>query len=208
MDPIYRALGRPDAPDGYGVKVADGLPEYVSKFAGELATELHGLGATTTQMTKIVDVLNKHSAAQIEAENDVTAADQAKVDDFVKSQWGENAEVMRKEVTNLLKEAAGPEFAALQEELAGNLGKSPILFKFLAGLVNARFEGKPMPAGAHGSGFAGAMSLADAQAAKNAFHADANKREAWTNRAHPGHTQAVAEMDRLNGIIVSARKAK
>ena len=206
MAPLYRAMGRPDTPEAYGVSVADGSPELARAFAADLPAQLHPLGVSKAAMDKVVELVNTHATNAVKAENDRIAADQAKVDEYVRSQWGDNADAMRKQVTELLRDAAGKDFDALAEELSGGLGKSPVLFKFLAGLVNQRAEGGTLPAGGQGGTFRGIMSVADAQTAKNAFLADKSKLEAWRTKGHPQHDAAVAEFNRYNEIIVTGNK--
>lgn len=206
MAGIYRALGRPETPDGYGVSVPDTAPDVAKAFAADLPKELHALGAPKPVVDKLVEMINTHSTNAVKAENDRAAADQAQVDAFIKAEWGDDADFIRGEVINLMKDAAGDQFDALREELAGNLGKSPILFKYLASQVKARVEGQPLPPGGKGGGFGGRMSVSDAQAAKNAFLADKTKQEAWRTKGHPLHNDAVAEFNRYNEIIISGNK--
>lgn len=208
LAPIYRALGCPDAPEGYGVVTPETAPDVVKSFLGELPKEMHAVGATKAQVEKFVGLVNKFTETQLQTETDANTAAQKQVDDWLKSEYGDQAEDARKQVINLLKDAAGDQFPALQEELAGKMGTSPILFKALMGLVNARREGGLGEKGdGKGGGFEKIMGASDAQAAKNAFFADPNKVAAWKDASHPQHKTALAEMDTINRAIVNARKA-
>ena len=219
MADVYRALGRPDAPDGYAVKVADGAPEYLSSYAKDLATELHPLGASKAVLDKVVEITNRSYEAQLKAQNDATAADQVKIDAELKAQWGDQTDNMRQAVNNLLKdeidatpnltaEQKAARWEALKDEIAGGLGKSPLLFGYLAKQVQARMEGKPLVPGDAKPGLGGVLSKDQAIANKNAFQADPAKMEAWRDATHPLHKQVMEEMKRYNAAIVGVRKSK
>ncbi|WP_303832340.1 hypothetical protein [Asticcacaulis taihuensis] len=219
MADVYRALGRPDAPEGYAVQVVEGAPDYIAAYAGDLAKELHGLGASKAIVDKVVELTNRTYEAQIKAQNDASAADQVKIDGELKAQWGDQTDAMKQAVTNLLKdeidatpnlkgEEKAARWEALKDELAGGLGKSPILFGLLARQVQARLEGNPLPAGDLAQSLGGALSVDQAKAAKNAFQADKTKMEAWRDAKHPNHKAVVGELERYNKVIVGASRKK
>lgn len=75
-DPVYKALGRPDNPEGYGFKAPDTLPEGVTwddKTAGEFAGLAHRIGLTPAQVGALRDFQLGHVGAQSQAAREAMA---------------------------------------------------------------------------------------------------------------------------------------
>lgn len=92
-DPVYKALGRPDAPDGYGIKAPEKLPDGVNwddVAAGEFAGVAHKIGLTPSQVAALQEFQLGHigkSAAAVKAQ---AQADIAKEQETLKTTFGVN----------------------------------------------------------------------------------------------------------------------
>jgi hypothetical protein len=60
MAEVYAKLGRPDTPDGYGLKVADDATDEVKATATELAGEFHGMGLEAPpRPQRLIDMMSE-----------------------------------------------------------------------------------------------------------------------------------------------------
>lgn len=83
---VYKALGRPDTPDGYGLKAPAGGDQ---AFAGEAAKWFHEAGLSGRQAKAVADRFNAH-VGQLDAaaEQHYRACSQQEADEL-RSEWGE-----------------------------------------------------------------------------------------------------------------------
>jgi hypothetical protein len=86
-EPIYKALGRPDNPDGYGLKALEKMPDGVSwddNFAKEFQGVAHKLGLTPAQVRALsefqVGVVGRQVEAARAASAQAIVAEKAELD--------------------------------------------------------------------------------------------------------------------------------
>ncbi|HWB05845.1 MAG TPA: hypothetical protein VG796_22680, partial [Verrucomicrobiales bacterium] len=119
-DTLYKALGRPDAPDGYGLKAPDKLPDGVAwddAMAAQFAGVAHRIGLTPSQVSALQEFQIGHvgtqSAAAREAMQKSIEAEQA----ALKSAFGESL----------------PQAAADAQRIAAEHGLPPSVFDPVSG---------------------------------------------------------------------------
>lgn len=99
-DRVYTALGRPDTPDGYGIKAPENASEGDKAFIGGYLTKAHELGLTTKQATELQKWADTQGQGITEAQTrEIQQRTDAEIA-AVKDDWGvnfnTNAEIARR----------------------------------------------------------------------------------------------------------------
>lgn len=130
---FHKAAGRPDAPDGYGFKAPEKMPDgmtYSPELDQKFATEAHKLGLSTKQAQGLrewqMNVLaegGKQAAGEFEASR-------ATQETQLRTEWGRAYDQKLATAKAAVKEYAGDEFVALLETTG--MGNHPALVKAFA----------------------------------------------------------------------------
>lgn len=136
---VFKALGRPDTPDGYKLDAAAGSDP---AFAGEAAKWLHEAGLSTRQASALAERWNGYAAsAQAQA---AKAAEVRSAQEFgeLKSEWGQrfdaNLELGRRAARQFGLEQA--DLAGMEQAL-GTRRMLTMLNRIGSGLAEDSFEG-------------------------------------------------------------------
>ena len=112
VDAFFKAIGRPDAPDGYQFGVPEGVPEtmpYDQNFALEFKTMAHQAGLTPKQAAAIHNGYVKTMAGQLAAMQEMTNQKITATHGELTKAWGapetegykKSVELARRAITNL-----------------------------------------------------------------------------------------------------------
>lgn len=186
MTAFFKSIGQPEM-DKFEVKFADGAnPEFTKAFK-EMA---HKSGLLPKQAQGLIDWYSKH-------ETDLIAARKTQADtavkagiDGLKKEWGQGYE---KEVANAkmaMKELGGDELADYLAK--SGLGNDPQIIKALA--KAATFMGEDKLRGDGGGRMGG---LTPAEIEKEIGNIMGNPKHPYFDAAHPGHKNAVRELEEL-----------
>jgi hypothetical protein len=182
---VYKALGRPDSPDGYGI-VQDGSAD--PAFASEAARWFHEAGLSTKQGQALAERFNEHVARAEQMQAQAQATRSIREIDDMRSVWGDrfdaNVEMGRRAANrfgltsgeiNAMEHAVGTKrMLALMQKIGQGFGEH----SFVAGDDRA-------------GGFR--MTPQAARARISALKGDT----AWARRYLNGDADARAEMTRL-----------
>ena len=182
---IYKALGRPETPDGYGV-VQDGSAD--PAFAKEAARWFHEAGLSTKQGQALAERFNEHvGRAQAMADQAFDARSSREIDDM-RSVWGDrydaNIEMGRRAADRFGLDV--PELNAMERAI-GTRRMLTLMQKIGQGFGEHSF----VAGDDRGGGFR--MTPQAARARISALKADAG----WARRYLNGDADARAEMTRL-----------
>ena len=183
---LYTKLGRPETPEGYGIKAAEGQDPTLANAA---ASKFHELGLTEKQGQALTNWWAEQSQGLLDAQSAAQAqsADQAIAE--LKNEWGnkydENIELGRRAAREygLDADALGKIEGAL-----GTKGLLDLMAKIGRGQGEAEFIGQ----GKTSFG----MSPEAARARIQALKGDAE----WTQRYLKGDADARAELERLHRL--------
>ena len=184
---VYKALGRPDTPDGYRLQVPAGGDQ---AFAGEASKWFHEAGLSGRQANALAERFNAH-VGQVEAAAQQQYAARSQQDaDELRAEWGErfeaNVEMGRRAARQFGLE--GGEVAAMERAL-GTRKLLTVLSKIGRGLGEDSFEGGDRPN-------AFRMSPEAARGRIEALKAD----KAWGARFLSGGADEKAEWNRLQRL--------
>ena len=188
---FYKAAGRPDSADGYGLDKLEGAdPE----FAKAAAQQFHGLGLSATQAQKLAAWYGEQSAATVKAQDEAFAQQsQAEWGDLQK-EWGPAFEAKAEAARRATKQF-GLDQGTLDklERSLGTKGMMGLLSKIGQGLLESP---------AVGMGRDGAddrfLSPAEAQRQIDLLMKDPE----FTRSVYDGKASARDKLDRLQRIAV------
>jgi hypothetical protein len=184
-DRVYKALGRPDAPAGYGLDKLEGAdPE----FAGAAAEWFHRAGVSGKQGQALAEAFAGWSAERMAAET--AERDRVSQAEMValRREWGDGFETQTENARRAARvlDVDGRAMAAMEAALG--TGRFLKMFATIGGhFAEDRFVG-----GEGSRGFA--MSPGDARARIKALMTD----KAWAQSYLEGDANKRAEMERLN----------
>jgi len=191
-DRVYKAMGRPDAPEGYGLEKLEGGDE---GFAQQMAGLLFEAGVGQKQALRMGERWNAYMTEQTQAAEQAfkVQSNQDLID--LKTEWGGAAPA---KLEHYRRGCA--QFGVSQEEMAaietklGTKRAISLFAKIGEGLGEAEYmEGDtPKQMG---------MTPQAAQSRKDALMAD---KEGWAKRYLSGGADERAELERLNKIITPA----
>jgi len=205
LDEIFGKLGRPDAPEGYQLTLADNASDADRQFVEGFRAVAHKAGLSQGQMVAAVGYLNEVTGQAMQAQQaaDEAASRQCRAE--LDKAWGGKAKVYDAEIPRLLGELdtklnLG---GGLVDELNANgLANSPKLLQVLAAITDMRAEPGVLPGAGNGGGGDGrGMTPAEAQSTLNARNADGEWMKALRDRNHPRHAEVLAERQRLLGFV-------
>jgi hypothetical protein len=116
-DKFYARLGRPEKPDGYQLKLPEGMPKdlpYDEQFAGNFKTWGHEVGLTPKQAQALHDKYLTHFSMQMQAEAEAHGQTVAQSAKALEQAWGAKDGDAFKEklaLVNRVVQARGPDFA-------------------------------------------------------------------------------------------------
>lgn len=195
LNEFYGKVGRPETPDGYEFKFADGVTpdDNMVKFARDT---FHAAGLSPRQAQLVAEKWNEFAA---QADTHMTEANQTKND-------GEIAELQTRMGADLNKNMEAGRRAVqalgLSDELIGriegSIGSAPIV-ELLAMIGRKSEEGGFMAAGSGGGDPSNPenMTPQQAQSKINELQSDAGFMAKYTEKHHPEHAQAVDRMMKL-----------
>lgn len=202
---FYKALGRPDAPEGYGLempaeeKVPKGV--YVSEGLHQGFVSLaHKVGLMPGQARVLQEGfmgLLGEEAATLEATDNAAFE---KAETALKDEWVNDFEKNRE----LARRAAATVFGTdgMEELVKYGFDNNPLFIKKMFTLAQGMDEER-LAASAGGAG--GEMSSQEAQKRIDEIKADA-KGPYWATKASREHREALAEVNELEARIAKARR--
>lgn len=194
MGEFYKALGRPDAPDGYefkfdeSVKVDDGMMAFAK-------SAFHEAGLTPAQAQAVADQWNAFAAEQSEGfQTQLTEANDAELQ-ALQSKWG--GDLAKNQAAGLRAMQALDLAPELVEKIEQNIGSAAIV-ELLANLGRKSDEGG-FTTSAQGGDPNNPETMTKDQAASKigALRSDDEFQKKYTDANHPGHKAAVDMMQRL-----------
>jgi hypothetical protein len=204
---FWKALGRPDSPDGYGLARPENMPEaeWDNERMGRFAAAAHALGMPAAHVKGVIDWLAKDTAEQIAAfEADLPKQQQAHetaLQDGLRKEYGAKAPEVIERAKRAFQIYAGDEAAAAAiDVLSAKAGDLNIIKMFAA---IAEDIGEARLRGAGGGG--GAVSPEQARAELNKLKSDPEFRQAFTNSSHPRHKEFV---ERHDALVDASRSSK
>lgn len=201
---VFDKLGRPKDPDGYQVKLPgeDKIPKGIQVNEERLKgfkTLAHEVGLLPGQVQKLIDwhmgeVLRDYQAFSADSEKAYEAGVAA-----MRERFGAKADEMVDVANRVLKTFGGsPEEVALISERYGN---DPLITGLLAQIGNSMRESSLV----RGERPSFDMNAGDAKVKKQDILTNKQNplNEAYFNKRHPRHDEAVKEVTRLNEVISS-----
>ena len=202
---FYKALGRPDAPEGYGLEmpadekvpkgvyVSDGLHQGFLSLAHRV-----GLmpGQAQVLQAGFMELLGTEAASLEDADN----AAFEKAETVLKDEWVNDFEKNRE----LARRAAATVFGkdGMEELVKYGFDNNPTFIKKMFALAQGMDEER-LAAGTGAAG--GELSTQEAQKRIDEIKADP-KGPYWATAASPEHKAAVEEVERLEGYVAKLRR--
>lgn len=195
---LFNKLGRPETADQYKFEeiiakdLADTVPSLYEEV-DDFKQIAHEIGLTNEQAAKLVEMrMNTLKGSQ---ENMQLAREDAEAK--LKEMWGQdfnNRLDAAKQVAKIYSEKYGDEMQALINSPAGN---NPVILNMMAELASMYKEQGHI--GVQTAQFGMTPEMARQKIADK--RADSGFMQAYTDDMHPGHKQAVAELQKLYSIV-------
>ena len=183
---LYTKLGRPETPEGYGIKAAEGQDPTLANAA---ASKFHELGLTEKQGQALTNWWAEQSQGLLDAQSAAQAQSAEQAIAELKNEWGnkydENVELGRRAAREYGLDA---DALGKIENALGTKGLLDLMAKIGRGQGEAEFIGQ----GKTSFG----MSPEAARARIQALKGDAE----WTQRYLKGDADARAELERLHRL--------
>lgn len=185
---IYKALGRPDTPEGYGLEKLEGGDE---AFARSVAGWLHEAGVGQRQAQSLGEKWNAFMTEQTKAAQTAFETQSARDLADLRGEWGVNAEANLEHFRRGARQFGVDKDSMKSIEIALGTRKAMELFaKIGQGLGEDQFiEGNTVKTFG--------MTVEGATARKNALMAD----KEWAGRYLTGGAAEKAEMEKLLTVI-------
>ncbi len=191
---FFQSLGRPEAPDGYGLSTREGADP---AFSAEAAKAMFEAGLSKAQAAKLADWFDGQGGGAQEAANaDFARRSEAEVNEL-RAAWGKDADA-RVETARRYARQAGFDEAEL-DKIERAIGSRAMLERFDAAGRGLMEDTQP----GGGRGFDGNLTPEGARAQLRAMMGDEASVKALTNKKHPGHGDAVAKKARLEAASVN-----
>lgn len=188
-DRLFKAAGRPDAPEGYGLDKIEGVDPELAKSAAAI---FHAKGLSAAQAQGVVEWFGKQSAAVVEAQ-ETAFAQQSQLDvSDLRREWGPAFEA-KLEAAKRATKLAGLDDATTQK-IERSLGIKAAAELF-AKIGEATSESTFRSGGAQG-GDSSFLTPAAASEQKASLLKD----PAFTARIQAGDPAAKSQLDRLQRI--------
>lgn len=202
---VYKALGRPDAADGYELDALDGADDAAMNG---LRGELHKLGLSQPQAKGLIGYYAglQQAAAQRAAAQAVADAQAAET--TLQKEWGAaNYKANIDMAIGVVRRFGGDEaLTALQNSPAS---RDPAVLKMLVA-IGGRLGEPGLGGGGNGGGGPsgdGGMSPAEAQAALTAMQSDKASQDALFTSTHPMHKTMVERFHTLKALARGEKPA-
>jgi hypothetical protein len=190
---VYKKLGRPDKPDGYGYK-RPSLPDKYpvdDELEGALISKAHELGLNANQLKGLTDLYYDYTSKKFTTIAEQMEADITKTDTKLRQEWGK-AYTQNAALADKVMGAFGDkDFTKFLEETG--MGNSPSMIRFLANVGKAISEDKLV-----GKPVTSFKSPNEAKAQIDKLMGDSEFIKRWTDASNPGHKAAVEEMKALH----------
>jgi len=188
---FWDSIGRPSADDGYEFNVPDDMPGYEEASSQWFASAAHKAGLTSRQASSLHDAFLEFAAGK-QAEMAESGEQQSReLETQLTREWGS----AREERTQSAQRAA--RFFGFDGEATDALEKAVGSFKLLDRLAEIGSKLKDDQF-VDGGGTARTNTPASAKTEIAERQRDPEFMKAYMTRSHPGHDDAVAEMQRLH----------
>jgi len=194
---VYKKLGLPEKIDQYDLKINESAT-IDKEFVNQFKESAYKFGILPGQAQKLADwfsEVNMKAEEKILSENKER---QEKELTGLKSEWGKSFEANLSRAHLVLKNFADPE--TIQHLEDAGLGNDTRLIKLLS-KVGTKLYGETKIVGGD-SGGAGAITPAEAKKTVDSIMGNTN--HPYFQKEHPGHKTAVAEVQKLFGIMYNA----
>jgi len=200
-DAFYTKLGRPEKPDGYEFKFAEGQQVHEPTMA--IGKEIfHMLGATPEKAQAAAQRWNEFVSQQQTAVVEANRVANENALKELETSWGADLNANKAAGDRVMKALlADKKYGMTEQDLAaieGAIGVAPLV-KLLAA-IGKRSEEGTFTGGVNNTGDPNDPNNMSPEAAKSriaTLQADAEFQKAYTDNAHPGHKQAVDQMVKL-----------
>jgi hypothetical protein len=192
LDRIYDRLGRPESPEGYGIKT-DGTI-VTEDVAADFADISHKLRLTPQQAEGIMDYYRSSVEQSISAESGITEEARENTEAALRQEWGRAYEQKVESAAKVAQEFADPEMFSLQLADGSRLGDNAEFIKAFAKIAEFRQTVTSEDTVAEISQ-SNVMTPANARAEIDAIMGD--KTHAYWDKRNPGHANAVSNMQQL-----------
>jgi len=191
---FYTKLGRPEKPDGYAIKLPEGLQETQLDKArvDEWRKEMHEAGLPKDAAERL---LNKYLTSEFEATRarDTAAIKQIEQHEMaIKQEFGAKFEEQVNFARYAVKEFGSDAVKEMFDSTG--LGSHPDVFKMFAKIGQALTDDRARNGGERQTH---ASTPEAAQAALNEFNKNSDNTKALFDKAHPNHDRVVAERRKL-----------
>lgn len=197
MDAFYAKIGRPEAPDGYELKVNDAIGEDGVNFFKELA---HKNGLTQTQADSILSEYGEYIGSVTNQTEEQIDQVRNEIDTQLKAEWGN--EYQRKfDLANNVLDTFAPEDSAISEIKLSDgtlIGDNPVIVEFMSNVGQFLAE-KIGEDSFSGRDNVPGMALDDVQKELNDLMAPSNT--AYWDKNHPDHGRSVQRALQLREMI-------
>lgn len=196
LDNIYGKLGRPETPEGYSFE-ADGniVTEDVAKDYAGLA---HQLRLTPEQASGVLDYYKSVASNSMETSQQADQESREKVEQELKTEWGNNYESKLIAASNAVEEFAGKDILDMQLADGTRIGNHPEFIKAFAKIAEFRHSvtSEDTISDAPRSTI---MTTQSAQAEIDAIMND--RSHAYWDRKNPNRQRAVERVQELMSIV-------
>jgi hypothetical protein len=204
---FFSKLGRPDAPDKYGLKKPSDLPEgfdIEDQLIGQLGQMFHAAGLTQRQAQVLFDKYNSY--AKNEFTNATKEAQLRSAEELaaLKREWGAAYDAKIDSAKRAIRAFLGESEAKWLDD--NGLSGNPKMLRIFASVGEKLSEPSADGGGGQGGGF-GPITPAAAQAEINQKMSDPDFVGMYFNKDHPRHKWAVEQMLRLHTFAFPEKKS-
>lgn len=196
-DQFFNQIGRPESPDKYELKVADGV-KTDENFLKQFKEAAHKVGMLPRQAQGLMDWYNAQVTSAVKTQEDNSAAEMQKKMGALESEWGAAFEKKTAAAAAALKKVADESMVKEIKEMG--LGKHPTFIKLMSKVAESFGEDKLVGEGGGKFG----TTPQEAQRKINAIMSDHN--HAYFNKDSAAHKDAVQEMEVLHMAVAAGRR--
>lgn len=197
LNAFYNRLGRPEEPAGYDIPLPEGMEQ--SDFADWARGTFHEAGVSAEAAKLVTEKYNEFAAQSMEQSQQAYEAQVAEDTTALQREWGAAYE---EKVAGA--KAAAREFGLTDDQVTrmeGALGFADLM-RFMSNVGSKLGEATFHEGGGDRQATGGLMTPAEAQVALNGLNSDPKFMEAWLDKSHPGHKDAMERKARLARLAV------